>query len=289
MKCKICGSDSELAFEATVMGHYHGRFSRCRTCGFLQADNPDWLEAAYREPINLTDTGLVKRNLLLSRITAAIIFYLFDRNGTFVDYGGGYGLFTRLMRDIGLNFYWLDPHAQNLLSRGFEYQPEKGPPQLLTAFEVFEHLADPLAEIEKMVLLSRNILFSTALLPQSMPRPDQWWYYGLEHGQHVSFYSPETLSRIASRFGLACVSAGMVHLFTDRRELCKPLTLLERAVRRIDRRLFLRTGLFRRFLARDFSALVNGADVLFEREVARSLVSRTDSDSELLGATRHGS
>ena len=78
MKCKICGSDSELAFEAAVMGHYHGRFSRCRTCGFLQADNPDWLEAAYREPINLTDTGLVKRNLLLSRVTAAVIFYLFD-------------------------------------------------------------------------------------------------------------------------------------------------------------------------------------------------------------------
>ena len=242
MKCKICGSDSELAFEAAVMGRYHGRFSRCRTCGFLQADNPDWLQEAYREPINLTDTGLVQRNLLLSRVTAAIIFYLFDRNGTFIDFGGGYGLFTRLMRDIGLNFYWLDPYAKNLLSKGFEYRPEKGQPELLTAFEVFEHLTDPLAEIEKMVLFSRNILFSTALLPRPMPRPDQWWYYGLEHGQHISFYSPETLSYLASRFGLAYVSAGMVHLLTDRHELCRPLTLLGRLIRRMDRKFRLRTG-----------------------------------------------
>jgi hypothetical protein len=285
--CKICGGAANPKFAALVMGRYNGSFSHCKACGFLQADNPDWLEAAYREPINLTDTGLVRRNLLLSRITAVIIFYLFDKKGAFVDYGGGYGLFTRLMRDIGLDFYWLDPYARNLLSRGFEYGPEKGRLELLTAFEVFEHLANPLEEIEKMVGLCSNILFSTALLPRPIPHPEQWWYYGLEHGQHVSFYSPQTLSWIASRFGLVCISAGMVHLLTKRRELCNPLSIIERGLRRIDQRFFLRTSLFRHLLPRDFSSLVNGADVLFHREVTRGLVSKTDSDSEMLGAVRH--
>ncbi len=38
----------------------------------------------------------------------------------FLDYAGGYGVFTRLMRDIGFDFYWHDPYTQNLFANGFE-------------------------------------------------------------------------------------------------------------------------------------------------------------------------
>ena len=84
---------------------------------------------------------------------------------------------------------------------------------LLTAWEVFEHLADPMAEIEKMLNYSDNIFFSTILLPAS-PKPlDQWWYYGLEHGQHVSFYTRETLSFISKKHNLKLHhSSSSVHL-----------------------------------------------------------------------------
>jgi hypothetical protein len=39
------------------------------------------------------------------------------KNGTFVDIGGGYGLLTRLMRDRGFDFYWKDPHCENIFAK----------------------------------------------------------------------------------------------------------------------------------------------------------------------------
>ncbi len=55
-----------------------------------------------------------------------------------------------------------------------------------------------------MLKISRNILFTTTLLPSPMPQPGTWWYYGLEHGQHISFYSLETLQSIAASI-LTCI------------------------------------------------------------------------------------
>jgi len=53
----------------------------------------------------------MSRNISSSKITAVILFFLFKKFGKFLDFGGGYGIFTRLMRDIGFDFYWYDPHS----------------------------------------------------------------------------------------------------------------------------------------------------------------------------------
>ena len=136
------------------------------------------------------------------------------------------------MRDIGFDFYWQDLHCNNLLSRGFEYQHETNKDiELLTAFEVFEHLVNPIEEIQKMVDISGNIVFSTLLLPGKTPKPMEWWYYGFEHGQHISFYSHKTLSFIAQKFGLNFYSYKDVHIFTKRKinfNLFKTLIILSR-------------------------------------------------------------
>ena len=84
---------------------------------------------------------------------------------------GGYGIFTRLMRDIGFDFYWYDPHSINLLARGFETRSKNYKYELVTAFEVFEHFAELIKEIESMLQFSDNILFSTELLPSLIPKP----------------------------------------------------------------------------------------------------------------------
>ena len=75
---------------------------------------------------------------------------------------------------------------------------------------------NPLAEIEKLLAYSHTIFFSTTLLP-STPKPlGEWWYYGLDHGQHVSFYSQKTLEVIAKKFDLRIIfSRGQLHLFSD--------------------------------------------------------------------------
>jgi hypothetical protein len=129
--------------------------------------------------------------------------FCFHKADSFLDYAGGYGLFTRMMRDIGFDFYWNDPFSQNLTARGFEYKKNTDNAiSAITSFESFEHFEDPLGEIKKMLEIAPNIIFTTELLPSIIPKPQDWWYYGLEHGQHISFYSEKTLRLIAHKFGL---------------------------------------------------------------------------------------
>ena len=121
------------------------------------------------------------------------------------------------MRDIGFDFYWSDPYTTNLFARGFEYNPSDKI-ELITTFESFEHFSGPLEEIEKRLKISKNILFTTEILPDLIPKPNDWWYYGLEHGQHISFYSVKTLKFIALKYGLNLYSNGKsLHLLTNKK------------------------------------------------------------------------
>jgi len=215
--CKICSGITRTAFTVKVLDKYDAPYIECKKCGFLFAEDPFWLNEAYSSAINISDTGLVSRNIYFTKIASAILYFFFDNKALYLDYAGGYGLFTRLMRDIGFNFYWQDPYCDNLFAKGFEYTPDRhDKPLLITAFEVFEHLADP-EVINDMLSLSRNLLFSTELLPKELPSPKDWWYYSFEHGQHVAFYREKTLKHIAAKAGLNFYSFGGIHLFTEKK------------------------------------------------------------------------
>jgi hypothetical protein len=214
------------------MNKYPGDYFLCPNCKFLFAGDPSWLQEAYKDPINLTDTGLVDRNIYFHKTLSLFINVLLDKRGKFLDYAGGYGMFTRLMRDTGFDFYWYDPYCTNLLARGFEYNMNsKDKAEVLTAFEVFEHLENPIPEIEKMLNYSNNIFFSTELLPFPVPEPENFWYYGFGHGQHISFYSPDTLSFIAREFGLKYYNLGNLHLFSAQKFSLLYLRALKKGAR----------------------------------------------------------
>lgn len=215
--CRVCGGAAEPIFDAVVLRKHHVRYFRCAACGFLETEEPHWLAEAYAEAITLQDTGLVARNLALAEPVAVLLYSFFARDGKFVDFAGGLGLFTRLMRDIGYDFRTYDPNAVNVLARGFDARPDEPGVELVTSFESFEHFVNPPAEVERMARMSRNILFSTELLPSPIPRPEEWWYYGLPHGQHVAFYERRTLEFLAARHGLRYCSFGPLHLFTEKR------------------------------------------------------------------------
>jgi hypothetical protein len=214
--CKVCGKPSEFVFTAKVLNKYEVKYYRCGNCEFIQTEKPYWLTEAYNNPINLVDTGLTRRNILASKSVAVIIFLLFNKKAKFLDYAGGYGMFTRLMRDIGFDFYTYDPYTPNLLAKGFDYN-KKDTIELLTTFESFEHFEEPLAEIEKMLAISRNIFFSTQLVPHPVPAINEWWYYAPEHGQHIAFYTHKTLQFIAAKYGLVVYTLKGYHLLTGRK------------------------------------------------------------------------
>jgi hypothetical protein len=219
MECKICSSETSLFGSAVLLNKHRIQYFRCDSCGFLQTEEPYWFQEAYCEVIARTDVGLVSRNLTFSQVTQTLISVFFDSDGKFLDYGGGYGLLVRMMRDQGFDFYWHDKWCDNLFAKAFEAS-EAGTEtfELLTAFEVFEHLSHPLDELTEMLRFSKNVLFSTELLPVHAPPLGKWSYYCLEHGQHVSFYTVSSLSALAKRLDVNLYSNGSsLHLFTKKK------------------------------------------------------------------------
>jgi hypothetical protein len=219
--CSICETPNELFGNGLVLNKYNVRFFRCPNCGFIQSETPYWLEEAYATPIVKSDLGYVSRNVGMSRVARALISLAFDSNGRFVDYGGGYGMFVRLMRDAGFQFYRYDRHCDNLFAQGFDLDQllktvgETPRFDLVTAFEVFEHLVDPSNEVGKMLELAPAIFFSTVTLPEPAPPIGSWWYYVLEHGQHIAFYTVRSLEILAQKFGVRFyTNRQSLHLFT---------------------------------------------------------------------------
>lgn len=214
--CRVCNTQTEEIFSHLVLNKYEVKYYRCPTCLFVQTEQPYWLEEAYKNAINITDTGILKRNERFRAVVSMLLFCFYNKTQKYLDYAGGYGIFTRMMRDVGFNFYWLDPYAKNLLAIGFEHQLNQNY-HALTAFEVFEHLPEPITEIEQMVAYSNTIIFSTRLIPDTLPEKS-WWYYGFNHGQHVGLFHIKTLNYIANKFKLNLYTDGAeLHLLTPKK------------------------------------------------------------------------
>ncbi len=216
MKCKVCKQSTKEIFTGRVLGKYTIRYFYCDYCGFLQTEEPYWLEEAYSEPINISDTGYLQRNIYLSKIVTILLSLFFNKDAKFLDYGGGYGVFVRLMRDIGFDFYWYDKYTPNIFAKGFEHK-DSNKYEAITAFECFEHFVNPIDEIEFLLKMSRNIILTTELLPNPVPNPQDWWYYGLNHGQHISFYSKKTFYFIARKYNLHYANLRNLHLLTEKK------------------------------------------------------------------------
>jgi hypothetical protein len=216
MECKICKNNTQHIFDGKILNKYKAKYFHCKNCGFLFVENPFWLNEAYKNAINDTDTGVLARNIKLSKKIGVFLFFFFGKNYYYLDLAGGYGIFTRLMRDIGFNFCWQDKYSKNLFAQGFEYK-ESGEIELITLIECFEHFTNPIEEIDKIFKMSPNLLFTTETLPTLPPQPNQWWYYGLEHGQHISFYQQKTLSFLAKKFNKYYFSYNNIHVFTDKK------------------------------------------------------------------------
>jgi len=213
-KCRVCSTRTSFLFKKRVMRKYPASYFICPRCKFIQTERPYWLKEAYREPIAKEDTGILSRNIILSKITALVILFFFDVRKKHLDYAGGYGLLTRLMRDYGYNFYWYDSFTDNLFAKEFEATKPYNY-QLLTSFEFMEHIPEPLEDLEKVLseYKAQAFLFSTVLYKE--PIDEKWWYFTFNTGQHVSLYHINTLKYLAKRLKLYFYSNGVnIHMFS---------------------------------------------------------------------------
>jgi hypothetical protein len=212
--CRNCKGIVDEIFTGKLIDH-HVCYFECPTCGYVQTETPQWLDQAYAQAINDSDTGIMVRNQVNAKIVLATLLMLGKLDGTLVDCAGGYGILVRLLRDFGINALWSDPYCKNLLARGFEHSDERA--DLVTAFEAFEHFINPAEELDRLLAIAPNVLFSTDIIADPAPKHDDWWYYGKEHGQHIGFFRIRTLEKLVQERGKYLVSNGTTcHLITDK-------------------------------------------------------------------------
>ncbi len=219
MECPLCGKKGYGIFKGKLLNKFVVQYYQCRNCGLIYTQTPYWLDEAYQDSITCADTGIMVRNVRNALCANALVDKVFDKKASFLDYGGGYGVFTRMMRDVGYNWLWQDKYSENLFARGFEYREEEKI-ELVTAFELFEHFTEPKKELEHLFQLAGSLLFSTLLYDKGLRyKPfSRWWYYVPQTGQHVVFYSERTCRYIAGQYGVNYYNlCDDLHLFTDKK------------------------------------------------------------------------
>jgi len=122
-----------------------------------------------------------------------------------LDFGGGSGLLSKTLCHSG----WTSNSYDPFVDRG-KNPEELGSYDLVTAFEVCEHVPDPVDLFDTLKKLCKPnglILFSTLLSDGEIARSKRlaWWYASPRNG-HISLYSQKSLKLLASQRGLNLVS-----------------------------------------------------------------------------------
>lgn len=213
--CRLCGGTLSPRFQLLVLHKHRVSYFECQTCHSLQTETPYWLEEAYQKSnLSYLDTGAAQRNLNNQALCLALARLFGAKN--VVDRGGGDGLLCRLLRDHGLNCFVSDKYAQPTYAQGFT-SPTFTQPDMLIAFEVLEHFAQPKEDVKDLFSTNAKIVFASTL-PYTNNGQD-WWYLSLDSGQHVFFYSPQALQMIAKNHGYEVMIRDGYALFVQSRHI----------------------------------------------------------------------
>jgi SAM-dependent methyltransferase len=133
-----------------------------------------------------------------------------------LDYGGGNGMLSDLLKQAGWQSSCYDPFVNTDVDIA-----TLGKFNLITAFEVFEHVPDVNDLMSRLNSLLDNdgiVMFST-LISDGQIKPNQrisWWYASPRNG-HISLFSQNSLATLAKKynFNVGSFSPGMHMLFRD--------------------------------------------------------------------------
>lgn len=209
--CRLCGGDTDPAFSAELMAKYQVNYGVCQTCGSLQTELPFWLDEAYASNLGDRDCGAAQRNL--HNFAACYSMARIWGARTAIDFGGGDGLLTRLLRDRHVDCHVEDKYGSPTYALAFA-RPEGLHPDALFAFEVFEHFVEPAKEIAALFARQPKILFGTT--GRFTGQGADWWYLSHQSGHHVFFFSSRALSHVARVHDYVLIEQGAFFLFVRR-------------------------------------------------------------------------
>ena len=197
------------------------RYYLCDVCGFCFAPEiAAWPTKEFENKIYNEQYAVVDPDYKSVRPTnnAEMIDQLFgSTKPSHIDYGGGSGLLSEVLRGKAWNSRTYDPFVDKHLK-----VEELGQFDLVSAFEVFEHVPDIdalFADLNTLVKPDGMILFSTLLSDGAIKKgqPLHWWYASPRNG-HISLFSAESMRRSIDQHGFKSSSAS-ANLHTAYREI----------------------------------------------------------------------
>jgi hypothetical protein len=227
--CKVCGGASPLYgvvdFHKSCIEAQGRRlaisgrpvyYQRCQHCGFMFTTAFDrWDFDAFRRNIYNDDYVIVDPDYVEVRPAGnagmiATTFAETRSSMTILDYGGGSGLLATRLREQGFKATTYDPFSE------FNDLPATGPFDLMTCFEVMEHVPFPEQTVAQMVSLVKKqgaILFSTLVQPENIDQIGLNWWYASPRNGHISLYSKAALAHLFERHGMRVASfTEVVHI-----------------------------------------------------------------------------
>lgn len=183
--------------------YYH----RCPGCGFTLApefglwSDQDFQEQIYNDRYIDIDPDYVSTRPLGNAGFLQQLFGESRQQIRHLDYGGGSGVLADALRGHGWDSTSYDPFPRH--ERRIE---ELGKFNLITAFEVFEHVPDVTELMRNITALMEHecvVIFSTLLSDgQITPNSRLTWWYASPRNGHISLFSKQSLVLLAEQRGL---------------------------------------------------------------------------------------
>ena len=197
MHCPVCSSENKIYGTGTVLNKYTISYFRCPNCGFINTEEPYWLDEAYNKEVPDNQEGRAKRNI---PIATSLIKQKLNPNGRYLDYGcAKNAFFVKAMRDKGFNCIGYDKYEKVIDEY---YGKLSGQFEMITSWEVFEHIPNPKEVINELLSYTDTIVIGTQRIKLDDPPKLTWPYFSRLSGRHISFYTIESFCIISKEFNL---------------------------------------------------------------------------------------
>lgn len=178
----------------------------CQGCGFCYApemyawSTDEFAQRVYNDAYTQVDPDWIEARPRGNAQHLQEVFGAAGRTIRHLDYGGGIGLLSDLLQGAGWNSRSYDPFVDR------DVDPKSlGRFDLVTSFEVFEHVPDAPRLIDDLAALVSDdgLVYFSTLVTETSIAPHQrltWWYAAPRNG-HISLYTRSSLATLGARQG----------------------------------------------------------------------------------------